>query len=155
DIDTIDRHLQGYGLEYSPPCDLVYRTALPRVLDLFAELGLKGVLFAIGRDAKAERRVLREAIAAGHEIASHSLTHPQPFRTLGDAALHEEVVASRARLTEETGTEVSGFRAPAWDVDARVLGMVRDAGYRYDASIFPSPALVLSRVAAYRRSTGK
>jgi hypothetical protein len=50
---------------------------------------------------------------------------------------------------------VVGFRAPAWDVDARVLRMIHETGYRYDASIFPTPMLVASRIAAYRRSTGK
>ncbi len=155
DLDTVDRHLQGYGFDGLPACDLIYRTAVPRLLDLCAELGVPAVWFTIGRDAAAQRDLLRRAIAAGHEIASHSLTHPQPFRTLDDGALRHEVLASRRALEDATGAEVAGFRAPAWDVDARVLSVVRDAGYRYDASIFPSPALILSRVAEYRRSTGK
>src|SRR5262249_1163864 len=86
---------------------------------------------------------------------SHSMTHPQPFRTLDHARLHEEIYASRARLAEATGTDIAGFRAPAWDVDARVLSMVRAAGYRYDASVFPSPVLITSRLAAYRPTTGQ
>jgi peptidoglycan-N-acetylglucosamine deacetylase len=155
DLDTVDRHLQGYGFEDLPPCDVTYRHAVPRVLELLAELGVPGVLFVIARDAERERTLLAEAISAGHEVASHSLTHPQPFRTLDDAALHEELVTSRARLADVTGTEIAGFRAPAWDVDTRVLGKIAEAGYRYDASIFPTPALVASRLAAYRRSASK
>jgi len=112
------------------------------------------VLFTIGRDAEAQRELLRRATAAGHEIASHSLTHPQPFNTLDDAALREELETSRARLSAAAGCEVVGFRAPAWDVDARVLDQVRAAGYRYDASVFPTPVLIASRLAAYRRSAG-
>jgi hypothetical protein len=154
DLDTVDRHLQGYGFEDLAPCDRVYRTAVPRVLELAAELGLPCVLFTIARDAETERDLLRAAVAAGHEVASHSLTHPQPFKTLGDEALEAELRTSRLRLAEATQTEIAGFRAPAWDVDARVLGAVRAAGYRYDASVFPSPALVAMRLAAYRRSTG-
>jgi len=155
DLDTVDCHLQGYGFDGLPPCDRVYRTAVPRVLELLRELGIPGVLFTIARDAAAERTLLRDAVGAGHEVASHSLTHPQPFRTLDDGALREELVTSRARLAEATGTDIAGFRAPAWDVDARVLRMVREAGYRYDASIFPTPVLAASRLAAYRRSNGK
>jgi len=155
DLDTIDAHLQGYGFDDVPPCDLVYRRAVPRVLELLAELGVPGVLFTIARDAERERTLLRQGVAAGHEVASHSLTHPQPFRTLDDATLRHELAASRARLAEATGAEVLGFRAPAWDVDARVLRMVHAAGYRYDASVFPTPALLASRLAAYRRSRGK
>lgn len=155
DLDTVDRHLEGYGFYDLPPCDVIYRKAVPRVLDLLAELGVPGVLFTIARDAGAERHLLRSVVAAGHEVASHSLTHPQPFRTLDDATLHEEIVTSRQRLADATGTDIAGFRAPSWDVDARVLGMVRAAGYRYDASMFPTPALISSRLAMYRRSTGK
>lgn len=155
DIDTVDRHLDGYGFEGLPTCDLVYRTAVPRLLELLEELRLPAVLFTIGRDAGAQGPLLRRAVAAGHEIASHSMTHPQPFRTLDDAALREEVTRSRADLSAACGAEVVGFRAPAWDVDDRVLGSVRDAGYRYDASVFPTPVLIASRLAAYRRSTGK
>jgi hypothetical protein len=155
DLDTVDRHLQGYGFEDVPPCDLIYRTAVPRLLELLEELGVPAVLFTIGRDAETQRDLLRRATAAGHEIASHSLTHPQPFSTLDDAALREQLEASRERLSAAAGREVIGFRAPAWDVDARVLHEVRAAGYRYDASVFPTPVLIASRLAAYRRSTGK
>ena len=155
DIDTVDRHLQGYGFDGLPACDLVYRTAVPRILDLLDELGVAGVFFVIARDAESERPLLKEIVARGHEVASHSLTHPQPFRTLDDASLRTELVTSRDRLADATGTEIMGFRAPAWDVDARVLRMVREAGYRYDASVFPTPVLVASRLAAYRRSAGK
>jgi hypothetical protein len=155
DLDPIDRHLEGYGFEHVPPCDLIYRTAVPRLLDLLDELGVPAVLFTIGRDAAAQRGLLRRAIAAGHEVASHSLTHPQPFSALDDAALREQLEASRVELSAAAGREVVGFRAPAWDVDPRVLHLVRAAGYRYDASVFPTPVLLASRLAAYRRSTGK
>jgi len=155
DLDTVDRHLEGYGISDLPPCDRVYRQAVPRLLDLLAELRIPGVLFVIARDAESERPLLRDAVAAGHEIASHSLTHPQPFRTLDDGALREELFTSRARLESATGTEIAGFRAPAWDVDDRVLAGVRAAGYRYDASVFPTPVLIASRHSAYRRSAGK
>ena len=92
DLDTVDRHLQGYGFEGLPPCDVIYRKAVPRLLDLLGELRVPGVLFVIARDAERERGLLRDAVAKGHEVASHSLTHPQPFRTLNDAALHDEIV---------------------------------------------------------------
>jgi len=113
------------------------------------------VLFTIARDAEMQRDLLRLATVAGHEVASHSLTHPQPFRTLDDPALRQQLGASRQRLSEATGREVVGFRAPAWDVDDRVLRLVREAGYRYDASVFPTPALIANRIATYRRSIGK
>jgi len=155
DLDTVDRHLEGYGIEGLPACDRIYRKAVPRLLDMLAELGVPGVFFAIGRDAEQERTLWREIVRGGHELASHSMTHPQPFSTLDDARLGREIGASRVRLAEASGTDVVGFRAPAWDVTSRVLAMVAASGYRYDASMFPTPVLLASRVAAYQRSTHK
>ena len=44
DLDTVDRHLQGYGIEDMASCDRIYRTAVPRLLEVFAELvGAKAV----------------------------------------------------------------------------------------------------------------
>ncbi|HVM94857.1 MAG TPA: polysaccharide deacetylase family protein [Candidatus Acidoferrales bacterium] len=154
DLDTIDRHLQGYGFENLPPCDLIYRTAVPRLLNLLEEAKVPGVMFVIARDAEPQRALLQQVVASGHEVASHSLTHPQPFRTLSDSELEQEVVESRARLSAASDSDVVGFRAPAWDIDDRVLRLVKRAGYSYDASIFPTPALISSRLSAYRRSTG-
>jgi len=65
DLDTVDRHLQGYGFEDQEPCDLIYRTAVPRLLDLLAELGVPAVLFTIARDAERQQDLLRRAVAAG------------------------------------------------------------------------------------------
>jgi hypothetical protein len=155
DLDTVDRHLQGYGIEDVGACDRIYRTAVPRLLELLGELGVPGVLFVIGRDAASERALWRHAVGAGHEIASHSLSHVQPFSTLDDTTLREEIAESRRRLSEACGTEVVGFRAPAWDVTTRVLELVAASGYRYDASVFPTPVLIASRLAAYRRSIQK
>lgn len=155
DLDPIDCHLAGYGIADAPPCELIYRRAVPRLLDLLDELGLSAVFFVVARDAARQRGLLRRIAARGHEIASHSLTHPQPFRALSDGALVAETATARAHLSDAIGAPILGFRAPAWDVDLRVLQAVLAAGYSYDASVFPSPALALARVVAgWRGATG-
>ena len=155
DVDTVDRHLQGYGFEDVPPCDCVYRTAVPRVLDLLDELGLPCTFFFIARDAREQAPLLREMLARGHEVASHSWSHIQPFSVLDDAALTYELEASRAVLSDVTGEDCVGFRAPAWDVNDRVFRALHAAGYRYDASLFPTPLLLMSRASVFLRSRGK
>jgi peptidoglycan-N-acetylglucosamine deacetylase len=154
DVDTVDRHLAGYGFDGLPPCDGVYRSAVPRLLELFAELDIPCVMFVIARDAGTQRALLRRMSASGHEIGSHSLTHPQGFRTLDGNRLWLEIDDSRSRLADAAGTDVQGFRAPGWDVDGRVLGMVRDSGYRYDASVFPTPMVVANRLLTFSRGRG-
>lgn len=155
DIDPVDTHLSGYGFEDKDPCDLVYRKAVPRLLDLLDELGVRATLFVVARDAASEAPLLREVVARGHEVASHSWSHAVPFRGLDDAALTWELEGSRAALEHATGHEVVGFRAPAWDVDERVLAGLVKAGYRYDASIFPTPVLAASRLVAWMKGAGK
>ncbi|MGH7324242.1 MAG: polysaccharide deacetylase family protein [Candidatus Rokuibacteriota bacterium] len=71
---------------------------------------------------------LRAWLEGGMEVGSHSLTHPD-LTMLGDAALREEVVASRARLEDGLGMPVRSFAYPFNRVDRRALEAVAAAGY--------------------------
>lgn len=155
DLDGVACHLAGYGLPArTAHPDPVYDRALPRLLELLDEMRIRATIFAVGRPAARHARRIRAAAEAGHEIASHSDTHPQPFSTLDAPSLRREVAGSKARLEDLTGRPVDGFRAPGWDVDARVLGAVARAGYRYDASILPSPAVAAIRLVVRLRGRG-
>ncbi len=147
DLDGIHHHLQGYGIAAAPGRESpIYRLALPRFLELFARVGAPAVFFSIAEDAAAHAAALREAIARGHEVGSHSLTHALPFGTLPGAVLEREVRESRERLEQATGARVVGFRTPGWDVAPRVLSAVERAGYAYDSSVFPSPAQLAAQL---------
>jgi hypothetical protein len=154
DIDPVDSHLAGYGIA-APPCDLVYRTAVPRFLDLFDRLGIRATLFVVARDAESQAPLWREAQRRGHEIASHSLTHPIPFASLPAAELARELSESRRRLEDSIGGPVLGFRAPGWDVGRPTLAAIAAAGYRYDASMLPTPALLAGAVLRFVLSGGR
>jgi len=71
---------------------------------------------------------IRELGAQGHEIGSHSLTHPL-LTDLDAAQLEREVVHSRSQLAAATGCEVASFCYPNGSYDARALEAVRAAGY--------------------------
>ena len=71
---------------------------------------------------------IRELSADGHEIGSHSLTHPL-LPELDSEALRNEIVTSRSRLRAATGSEVASFCYPNGSYDGRCLAAVRDAGY--------------------------
>lgn len=154
DVDPIDTHLAGYGLS-APPCDLVYRTAVPRFLDLMERLNVRGTLFVLGRDAAAQSGLWRDAQRRGHEIASHSVTHPIPFASLPPRDLTRELHDSRRSLEDSIGRPVLGFRAPGWDVGRSTLAAIAAAGYRYDASVLPTPALIAGAVLRFALSGGR
>ena len=146
DLDPVDLHLEGYGHRGLPADPQVYDVALPRLLERFAGAGVRATFFLVGRDAAWRRDDVRRVVAAGHEVASHSLTHPLAFSRLPDARVREETAGSRARLEEASGAPVVGFRAPNFDLDQRGLDALATAGYRYDASAYPSPMLLPARL---------
>jgi len=154
DLDPVDTHLAGYGLTCAP-CDRIYRGSVPRILELLDRVGVKATFFVVARDAEREAFLLREVASRGHEIASHSVTHPIPFATLPAAVIDREVRESRQRLEDAVGHAVVGFRAPGWDVNSAALAAIAAAGYRYDASVLPSPALALGAALRWLLSVGR
>lgn len=138
DVDPVDLHLLGYGFENLPPDDLVYTKALPRLLEVFARHRIPATFFIVGRDALRHADLLRAMEDAGHEIASHSLDHPMPFVRVAMSRLKHQLIESRRLLNDIVKKEVIGLRAPNWDVSPRAHKPLVEAGYRYDASGFPS-----------------
>jgi len=146
DVDPVDLHLVGYGFRGLAPDPLVYTRAVPRLLELFSSLGVRATFFVVGRDAAAHADAVRAIAAAGHEVASHSLTHPMAFARLPEEGKRRELVESRAGLERAGGGRVVGFRSPNFDFDARSIAPLLDAGYRYDASAYPTPLLLPARL---------
>lgn len=66
----------------------------------------------------------------GHEIASHTLTHPL-LPQLENSDLRRELQESRRLLTLWTGANVEGFSYPNGDHDERTVAAVKQAGYNY------------------------
>ena len=67
--------------------------------------------------------------AAGMRIGSHGLHH-RNWRTLSDAELSKELVASRTALAGLVGVDVSDAACPFGSYDRRVLRALRRAGYK-------------------------
>lgn len=155
DVDPVDLHLVGYGYEGLPPDPLVYERALPRLAELFARHRVRATLFVVGRDAAAHGGVLRRMEDAGHEIASHSLDHPMPFVRVPMSRLRHQLTESKRLLDAACARPVIGFRAPNWDVSPRALAPLAEAGYRYDASGFPSLFQVPVRLLLVLKSDDK
>jgi peptidoglycan/xylan/chitin deacetylase (PgdA/CDA1 family) len=72
---------------------------------------------------------VREWLAAGHEIGSHSVTH-RNLRHLAPADAREEIFASKKSLEDRFGLEVRHFCYPYGSWNAAVHDLVAEAGYR-------------------------
>ncbi len=91
--------------------------------------GMKGVFFVLGQGNGLSWYQLRQMISRGHEVGSHSMSHPFLTR-LSDSQLRYQVYESRRRLEANLGVRMRYFAYPYGDVDQRVINAVAAAGYR-------------------------
>ena len=71
---------------------------------------------------------VRDWLAAGQSIGSHSLTHPN-LRKIARTQAREEITASRKKLEDLFGVPVKHFCYPFGSFDERVRDLVMEAGY--------------------------
>jgi peptidoglycan/xylan/chitin deacetylase (PgdA/CDA1 family) len=72
---------------------------------------------------------IREWLAAGHQIGSHSLTHPH-LTKISLAAAREEIFSSKKKLEDRFGLPVEHFCYPYGDYNEAVRDLVQAAGYQ-------------------------
>ncbi|HEX2763752.1 MAG TPA: XrtA system polysaccharide deacetylase [Allosphingosinicella sp.] len=109
------------------------------VLDLFDEAGVKATFFTLGWVAEGYPGVIRRAVEAGHEIASHGWDHKRVF-TLGEAGFRADLRRAHAAIAAASGVEPRGYRAPSFSIDARTPWAHRvlaEEGYAYSSSVAP------------------
>lgn len=135
DCDGIADIFRVHGWSRAADDDALFDRGLPRALDFFEAESVRATLFVIAGalDVPARRARLREAVARGHEVASHSLTH-RSLPALASKEKRREIVESRARISDALGVPVQGFRAPNFALDRESFDLIGEAGYAYDSS---------------------
>ena len=99
------------------------------VADLLGEHNTWDVPQGEAPEVMMEAAQVREWLAAGHEIGSHTLTHP--FLTkLSPAQAREEITASRKKLEDLFARPIAHFCYPYGDSNEAVRDMVQSAGYK-------------------------
>jgi len=110
-----------------------------RLLDLFAEKGVKATFFVLACAAHRLRPAIARMLSEGHEVASHGFGHLRATWT-EPAVYREDLVRAKAVLEDIAGRPVIGFRAPFFAVTESnlwALDVIREAGYAYDSSVCP------------------
>jgi peptidoglycan/xylan/chitin deacetylase (PgdA/CDA1 family) len=79
-------------------------------------------------DSGLTASMVRRLTAAGWELGSHTISHPD-LTTVSGAALEREVAGSRRRIAAKFGVPVDFFCYPAGKYDDAAVAAVRDAGY--------------------------
>jgi peptidoglycan/xylan/chitin deacetylase (PgdA/CDA1 family) len=109
----------GYLGDYTHARPVLRRLGWPGVLNLELDNVRTGDLSA---------REVRGLIAAGWEVDSHTIDHPD-LTTLGPGRLRYELVASRRELRTRFRVPADFFCYPAGRYDAGVVAAVKAAGY--------------------------
>lgn len=140
--------------------DTIFFTAIPRILEMFAKFNCKATFFAVARDLRDPEKVrlFRQILDGGHSIGSHSYSHPN-LHTVNPKDLQNEIVNSKKIIEDVLGIEVSGFRAPGYTMNTKVLELLEKTDYKYDSSIFPNlyfaKSIGIPRVSPYPFMIGK
>lgn len=148
DCDSQVDYFRTYRLLFNSSfTDRVYTVGIPRLLDVFARVGVRATFFIVGREAKrtVNRATLRRIVEEGHEVGNHSMTHPTNFSHYGRSAKAYEIDEAHRAISEATSQEPVGFRAPIYSIDADTLDLLEERGYLYDSSVFPSAFFALQQ----------
>jgi peptidoglycan/xylan/chitin deacetylase (PgdA/CDA1 family) len=83
----------------------------PRVVEALARAGMTATFLLVGEHVRRNPGIVRDLVAAGHEVGNHTWSHPDLGRV--DAAhTARELVDGTAAIEDVTGERVRLFRPP-------------------------------------------
>jgi hypothetical protein len=141
DVDTLSDIYKGQGCNRPGGYTYAELQIGLEAFDHFLEpYQAKATLFMVGNDflPPENHAAIKAAHAAGHEIANHTMTHPQGFRLLSPAEKEQEIAEMEAACEAVVGCRPVGFRSPGWNIGDDTLPILVRRGYRYDSSVFPT-----------------
>jgi peptidoglycan/xylan/chitin deacetylase (PgdA/CDA1 family) len=151
DVDQLVHYYRIHGL--TPPENMrnenaAWEIAIPRFMDLFDEVGIKGTFYCVGADvekSEVNQKLLKEMVARGHEIGNHSWHHFYDLTDLDEATQIAEVQRSKEILEHYSGTQVLGFRAPGYHSSGYLSTAAKNSGHLYESSAFPCSSYYLAK----------
>jgi polysaccharide deacetylase family protein (PEP-CTERM system associated) len=112
---------------------------IEKILPLFERHNTRATFFTLGWVAERFPGLIRDIVAAGHEIASHGWSHVRVPNTNPDD-FFSDIDRTRKLLQDVSGQAVNGYRAASYSVTKQTLWVyekLAQAGYQYSSSIFP------------------
>ena len=97
------------------------------MLDLLREYDTRATFFVIGARVRERPDDVKRIVAEGHELGSHTLTHPRLTETPEDE-VRREIQGGQDAVEEVLGAAPRLFRAPGFYADTRELAIVEELG---------------------------
>ena len=138
DFDAVAGWLGSYGGENSP-LDIsrgmfAGEVGVPRLLDLFRELGIRVTWFVPGHSVETFPEQSAAIVEAGHEVGLHGYSHENPIAMSPEQ--EEDVLDRCIELLEGlTGERPVGYVAPWWEFSAVTADLLLARDIEYDHSL--------------------
>lgn len=98
-------------------------TTTPYLLDILKDNNVKATFFMLGQNVEQNEAVVKRVFDEGHEIASHSYSHPN-FTTLSADEIREQIFKTDKAIFNVTGTLPRNLRPPYGAIDANSADLV-------------------------------
>lgn len=111
-----------------------------RLLEILDQKNIKATCFFLGWIAERYPQLVKQAHAAGHEIAAHGFSHELVYE-MTQQEFFDDVVRAKNIIENITGDKVKGYRASGFSVTEKTpwfFETLMRAGYAYDSSVFPA-----------------
>ncbi len=95
------------------------------LLDVMAKNGVRCTFFAVQFWVEKYPEYVEKIVSAGHEIGTHSRTHPYMSK-LSKAQIEEELTSSAQAIERLTGKKVTLFRPPYGDYDNLLISTCQE-----------------------------
>ena len=111
-----------------------------KTLELLDKYDTKATFFVLGWIAKQNPALVKEIAKRGHEIASRGFYH-RSFAQLTSEEIREDLRKTNQVLQDASGQKIIGYRSAeklSYEKDERILDILADEGFAYDASFVPT-----------------
>ena len=106
-----------------------HATNTPKLLEMAAERHIKLTFFVLGECVEQNPDVLRQEVAAGHDIGNHSWSHPN-LAKLSDANVRSQLQRTEEIIVKTAGIKPKLMRPPYGELTKRQRILVNhDFGY--------------------------
>jgi len=110
------------------------RVAVPILLKLLHDKGIKATFFIPGWTAENHHKQLVSIVEQGHEIGHHGWIHEWTTHLSRDEE-REVLEKGLAALRELTGKDPAGYRSPAWEFSENTLSLLKEYGFKYSSNL--------------------
>ncbi len=139
DLDNIWSYLKIHGNYNWRKYQTYFDIFIPDFVNLLDEHNLRITFFIVGRDVQDSNidyiKLINEK---NHDIANHSFNHEPWLHTYPEEKIKREILETEERIVKITGKKVIGFRSPGFCFSSKIIKVLIENNYLYDASILPT-----------------